>query len=208
MGARQYDPALGRWISADTLVPDPGSPQSFNRYMFVLGNPLRFVDPTGMFTEEELVGWGAYTWEEIEALRGSAWYAILMEAQLGDSVYFGNGIDYYTGPMGMGTFHLYEDTLYVGGDVSLWNQDRGGYDSHKVWDSAQQWGELFELASLRPDSYGLIPLPEGSDYTVLNGGFVFPGVSPPLGGAASLRTEMATGILLLVVVLEKQCQLA
>ena len=47
MGARHYDPALGRWTSADTLVPDPGSPQSFNRYSWVLGNPLRYRDPTG-----------------------------------------------------------------------------------------------------------------------------------------------------------------
>jgi hypothetical protein len=31
------------------------------------------VDPTGVFTEEELVEWGAYTWEEIEALRESEW---------------------------------------------------------------------------------------------------------------------------------------
>jgi RHS repeat-associated protein len=47
MGARHYDPALGRWISADTLVPDPSSPQSFNRYSWVLGNPLKLVDPNG-----------------------------------------------------------------------------------------------------------------------------------------------------------------
>jgi RHS repeat-associated protein len=47
MGARFYDPALGRWTSADTIVPDSSAPQSFNRYTWVLGNPLKFVDPTG-----------------------------------------------------------------------------------------------------------------------------------------------------------------
>jgi RHS repeat-associated protein len=47
MGARQYDPALGRWLSADTIVPDPANPQSYNRYSWALGNPLRYVDPTG-----------------------------------------------------------------------------------------------------------------------------------------------------------------
>ncbi len=45
--ARYYDPALGRFLSADTLVPSPGHPQSFNRYSYVLGNPLRYIDPTG-----------------------------------------------------------------------------------------------------------------------------------------------------------------
>ncbi|MCP4526377.1 MAG: RHS repeat-associated core domain-containing protein [Aestuariibacter sp.] len=37
--ARFYDPALGRFVSADTIVPDPGNPQSFNRYSYVRNNP-------------------------------------------------------------------------------------------------------------------------------------------------------------------------
>jgi len=45
--ARYYDPYLGRFISADTVVPNPGNPQSLNRYAYVLGNPLRLVDPSG-----------------------------------------------------------------------------------------------------------------------------------------------------------------
>jgi len=46
-GARPYDPTLGRFLQADTLVPNPGNPQSLNRYAYVLGNPLRYTDPTG-----------------------------------------------------------------------------------------------------------------------------------------------------------------
>jgi RHS repeat-associated protein len=45
--ARYYDPHIGRFISADTLVPDPAAPQAFNRYAYVLGNPIKFVDPSG-----------------------------------------------------------------------------------------------------------------------------------------------------------------
>ncbi|MFN3929232.1 MAG: RHS repeat-associated core domain-containing protein [Thermoflexus sp.] len=30
--ARYYDPLLGRFISADPLVPDPGNPQALDRY--------------------------------------------------------------------------------------------------------------------------------------------------------------------------------
>ncbi len=45
--ARWYDSQLGVFISADTIVPDPLSPQSFNRYAYAIGNPLRFQDPTG-----------------------------------------------------------------------------------------------------------------------------------------------------------------
>jgi RHS repeat-associated protein len=39
--ARYYDPVLGRFISADTIVPEPGNPQSLNRYAYVLNNPLK-----------------------------------------------------------------------------------------------------------------------------------------------------------------------
>lgn len=41
--ARAYSPRLGRFLSADTLVPSPGDPQSLNRYSFAFdprNNPL------------------------------------------------------------------------------------------------------------------------------------------------------------------------
>jgi RHS repeat-associated protein len=47
MGARWYDPYIARWLSADTLVPHRANPQSFNRYSYVLENPLKYRDPTG-----------------------------------------------------------------------------------------------------------------------------------------------------------------
>jgi len=47
MGARQYDPALGRWISADTIVPNPMNPQAFNRYGYVYNNPFAYIDKDG-----------------------------------------------------------------------------------------------------------------------------------------------------------------
>ncbi|MBI3958218.1 MAG: hypothetical protein HY328_05365, partial [Chloroflexi bacterium] len=45
--ARWYDAKLGRFVSADTLVPSPGNPQSFNRYSYVYNNPLKYTDPSG-----------------------------------------------------------------------------------------------------------------------------------------------------------------
>ena len=33
--ARAYSPVLGRFVSADTIVPGAGSPAAFNRYMYV-----------------------------------------------------------------------------------------------------------------------------------------------------------------------------
>jgi len=45
--ARYYDSALGRFIQADTIVPSPANPQSLNRYSYAVGNPLRYIDPSG-----------------------------------------------------------------------------------------------------------------------------------------------------------------
>ncbi len=45
--ARYYSPYLNRFVSADTMVPDPTNPQNFNRYAYGLGNPLKFRDPSG-----------------------------------------------------------------------------------------------------------------------------------------------------------------
>ncbi len=45
--ARYYDPELGRFIQADTIIPDLSNPQSYNRYAYVLNNPLRYTDPDG-----------------------------------------------------------------------------------------------------------------------------------------------------------------
>ncbi len=46
-GARYYDSALGRFIQADTIVPQPGNPQALNRYSYVLNRPTVYRDPTG-----------------------------------------------------------------------------------------------------------------------------------------------------------------
>lgn len=51
-GARQYEPALGRFTSPDTIVPDARDPQSLNRYSYAQNNPLRYIDPSGHFGEE------------------------------------------------------------------------------------------------------------------------------------------------------------
>ena len=45
--ARHYAQPLGRWITPDTVMPDPGNPQALNRYSYVLNNPLRFIDDSG-----------------------------------------------------------------------------------------------------------------------------------------------------------------
>lgn len=47
MQARHYDPELGQFMSADTVVANTNDPRTFNRYAFSGGNPVQFVDPSG-----------------------------------------------------------------------------------------------------------------------------------------------------------------
>ncbi|MGH1541889.1 MAG: RHS repeat domain-containing protein [Arenicella sp.] len=47
MKARIYDPYLGRFLSPDTIVPDAHDMQAYNRYSYVVNNPLKYTDPTG-----------------------------------------------------------------------------------------------------------------------------------------------------------------
>jgi len=45
--ARYYLPGIGRFLSADTIVPDPADPQAFNRYSYVFNRPTFYNDPSG-----------------------------------------------------------------------------------------------------------------------------------------------------------------
>ncbi len=49
MNARLYDPLLHRFLAPDNYVQDPYSTQNFNRYGYVLNNPLKYNDPSGEF---------------------------------------------------------------------------------------------------------------------------------------------------------------
>jgi len=45
--ARHYDPVIGRFVSADSLIQDFYDPQALNRYAYARNNPLKYIDPQG-----------------------------------------------------------------------------------------------------------------------------------------------------------------
>ena len=45
--ARFYDPYLNRFLSPDSIVPDPYNPLDWDRYSYARNNPLRYTDPDG-----------------------------------------------------------------------------------------------------------------------------------------------------------------
>ncbi|KLU63529.1 tRNA(Glu)-specific nuclease WapA precursor [Peptococcaceae bacterium CEB3] len=45
--SRYYAAGIGRFLTKDSLLGDPGSPQTLDRYTYVGGDPVNFIDPSG-----------------------------------------------------------------------------------------------------------------------------------------------------------------
>jgi RHS repeat-associated protein len=93
--ARYYDRAIGHFVSPDTLVPDPTSVWDYNRFLYVRGNPLKFTDPSGYYSNDEImVHFGCNDWACVEAYfqDGGAyaglwgWLYVLQQAVDGDRI--------------------------------------------------------------------------------------------------------------------------
>ena len=67
-------------------MPEPSNPQALNRYSYVLNNPLRYNDPSGHFSEEQLTQWFGKNWR---SLFSHDWQAVLWLAEFGDAVVYG-----------------------------------------------------------------------------------------------------------------------
>ncbi|MFZ5430470.1 MAG: RHS repeat-associated core domain-containing protein [Bacteroidota bacterium] len=59
MNGRLYDPVVGRFLNPDPYIADPSFTQSYNRYSYVLNNPLKYNDPTG---ELPFLAWLGIAW--------------------------------------------------------------------------------------------------------------------------------------------------
>ena len=81
MNGRLYDAQLARFLSPDNFVQDPYNTQNFNRYGYVLNNPLVNADPSGEIIMAALVGAaiGAIT----AAISGGDFGDILLGAIIG-----------------------------------------------------------------------------------------------------------------------------
>ncbi len=61
MNGRVYDPTIARFLSADPQIQSPLYSQNYDRYNYVLNNPLRLVDPTGF-------GFWGDVWDGIKSI--------------------------------------------------------------------------------------------------------------------------------------------
>lgn len=59
MNGRAYDYNLGRFLSVDPFIQEPGNSQSMNPYSYIMNNPLSGTDPSGYAAEcEQALGKG------------------------------------------------------------------------------------------------------------------------------------------------------
>ncbi len=62
---RWYDPALGRFAQADSIIPGAGNSAAWDRYAYTLNNPLRYTDPSGHVPACDRDDWACqYHWDE------------------------------------------------------------------------------------------------------------------------------------------------
>ncbi|WP_238349659.1 RHS repeat-associated core domain-containing protein [Chryseobacterium cucumeris] len=92
MNGRLYDPLLRRFLNADENIQDPFNTQIYNRYGYVMNNPLIYTDPNGEFAWI-VVGAviGGYltgvkangSWNPVKWNWGATWGKIAMGAAVG-----------------------------------------------------------------------------------------------------------------------------
>lgn len=66
IGAREYDPVAGRFISVDPII-NSSDPQQWNAYAYSNNSPITFFDPSGLYFFEGVAGNGlrAYTEDSV-----------------------------------------------------------------------------------------------------------------------------------------------
>ncbi len=155
--ARYYDPSLGQFLSPDTLVPDAGLVLDYNRYMYVRGNPLKYTDPTGHYTEDQIKDYLRNTYGDSWQQYWQAWQAdpqwmyylfaaqdeyVLSTAFAGNAVFKQNGSTFTLAGgklheyQGQGVTQLFDNQLNPVDDFYLGAYREGGtYSQMQPWDS-------------------------------------------------------------------------
>lgn len=138
MNGRVYDPELGRFISADPFIQLPYDPQSYNRYSYVLNNPLNYTDPSGYNPSP------SWTWEEFE--QGSSW---------GEWSDWGNDFG--------SSFTLgFDSDIGTGGDGGFGSGLDNGYDGYDVGDRLPDGSTYLGVIEVNAPRYEAVDINWGS----------------------------------------------
>lgn len=82
MNGRLYDPLLHRFLQPDNYIQFPYDSQNYNRYAYVLNNPLTHNDPSGeiipvlVFVGAAIIGGGTNVWSNWDKIVKNPWSAV------------------------------------------------------------------------------------------------------------------------------------
>ena len=123
--ARYYDPELGRFIQADDIIPDFSNPQCYNRYSYVMNNPLRYTDPSGHEDVPTGASGRAMLQEENPEAAGVALRARQSAANMATAMKVGVALTPAGTGMGLLEFGTGEEA-YSGKKLSWWERIKSG----------------------------------------------------------------------------------
>jgi RHS repeat-associated protein len=127
-GERHYDPSLARFIQADSIVPDPGSSQAFNRYAYCCNNPLVYTDPTGNF----LVNPGFSIGQSVSAGLDYASSSYTWDLHSGDSFGWSSG-------SGSSSVWMSSENSWLTGAPSAGGPLISGWSTENGWSFSEPW---------------------------------------------------------------------
>ncbi len=139
MNGRLYDPLLRRFINADENIQDPYNTQNYNKYGYVMNNPLMYSDPSGEFVFAIFaalpVFWGTVaTAAVLGAAIGAGMYALMAWnnqswnwGAFGKSIFMG----FFTGAVSSGLGQVFSATGFWAtvGNGALAGAGSGGLTS-------------------------------------------------------------------------------
>lgn len=107
MNGRLYDPKLHRFLQPDNYVQDPFNTQNYNRYGYVLNNPLKYTDPTGELTWSDLFAAAAIVAGVIVVIASAGTLTPVAQYLIGA------GVAHF-----VGTFAMYNNNKAAGWDAA------------------------------------------------------------------------------------------
>ncbi|WP_418264582.1 RHS repeat-associated core domain-containing protein [Flavobacterium faecale] len=83
MNGRLYDPKLHRFLQPDNYVQDPSNTQNYNRYGYVLNNPLKYTDPSGEISFKSAGRWLDKNWKSVVTVGAAVVTGVVIVASMG-----------------------------------------------------------------------------------------------------------------------------